>query len=328
MLRSLTCPSCRASVSVGDRFCEACGAELVSAAGAPSGSGQSHGAPQRFARCATCGKDAAAVDGYCSVCGARAADPRDHEELEVRGAAGVSDKGRRHHRNEDAMAVAAEPGAVYAVVCDGVSSTVDPHVASRAAVDAALLELAAGGADAPALDAAYDAARDAAVRIPHEAMPDLGPPSCTFLAAVVTDGRVSLASLGDCRAYWIGDDGARQLTYDDSWAVEQIEAGSLTVEEAYADPNGHMITRWLGLDADPEWRPRLTAFEPPGAGRLVLCSDGLWNYTLDPDELAAAAANEPGLLPLARRLTAFANDAGGADNITVVVVDIPLPKGD
>ena len=324
MAGGLTCPACGADASVGDRFCEACGGELApsTAAEAPEA-----GVGEPVA-CASCGSVAPVADGYCTTCGARAADPRDHEEVEVAGAAGVSDKGKRHHRNEDAMAIASEPGVVYAVVCDGVSTTVDPQVASLAAVTAALAALVAGGASEPALDAAYDAARDAALAVEAPPSPELGPPSCTFLAAVVTDRLVSFASLGDCRAYWMGDDGATQLTHDDSWATEQIEAGLLSVDEAYADPKGHMITRWLGRDADPAWRPRLTTFEPTAAGRLVLCSDGLWNYTLDPPALVQAAGNEPGLLALARKLTTFANDAGGADNITVVVVDIPLPKGD
>ena len=322
-----TCPSCGAPASVGDRFCEACGAELAASETAVA-SPVAPVAEGGGVACPSCGAVTPMADGYCSNCGTRAPDPRDHEEVEVAGAAGVSDKGKRHHRNEDAMAFAAEPGVVYAVVCDGVSTTVNPHVASLAAVTAALDALVAGGATTPALDAAYDAAREAALAVEFQPMPDLGPPSCTFLGAVVTDRLVSFASLGDCRAYWMGDDGATQLTHDDSWATEQIEAGLLSTEEAYADPKGHMITRWLGQDADPEWRPRLTTFEPRAAGRLVLCSDGLWNYTLDPPALVAAAGNEPGLLALAQRLTTFANDAGGADNITVVVVDIPLPKGD
>ena len=324
MNTSLTCATCTTPVAVGDRFCEACGAELTGASASETPSL----VPAPSPPCSGCGSSSAPVDGYCVVCGARAVDPRDHEELEMHGVAGVSDKGRRHHRNEDAMALAAEPGVVYAVICDGVSTTVNPHVASKAATTAALEALVVGGAERPALGPAYEAARAAAVATAFEPAPDFGPPSCTFLAAVVTDASISLASMGDCRAYWMGDGGARQLTHDDSWATEQIEAGTLTAAEAYLDPKGHMITRWLGPDADTAWQPRLTTFEPVSAGRVILCSDGLWNYTLEPAQLVAAAGDEPDLLAMARRLTTFANDAGGADNITVVVVDIPLPKGD
>jgi serine/threonine protein phosphatase PrpC len=83
----------------------------------------------------------------------------------------------------------------------------------------------------------------------------------------------------------------------------------------------HTITRWLGRDADPAWTPRLSQFRPDGPGRLVLCSDGLWNYAETAAEVAAAAAaGEP--LEVATRLVDFANGKGGHDNITVIVIDI------
>ena len=330
------CPSCGSPISATDRFCEACGHELApgatpadaGAAAAAAAVAAQPPAPANAPPCPACGATVGPVDGYCSECGAKAPAERDHQELSFPGVAAVTDKGKRHHRNEDAMAVAVEPGTVFAVVCDGVSTTVHPDLASLAAVTAALDALVHGGSDTPALDPAYDAGRAAALAVEFEPAADLGPPSCTFLAAVITDGRAEFASLGDCRAYWLGDDGARQLTRDDSWATEQIDAGLLAADDAYADAKAHMITRWIGRDADPSWRPVRTTFEPPGAGRLVLCSDGLWNYTLTPAELEQAAGREPDTFALARSLTAFANDAGGADNITVVVVDIPLPKGD
>jgi serine/threonine protein phosphatase PrpC len=99
-----------------------------------------------------------------------------------------------------------------------------------------------------------------------------------------------------------------------------------------ADPRAHTITRWLGADAPPpEARPRV--FVIPGPGRLLLCSDGLWNYTEQPAQLAAKVAEQPpdvGPLALAGFLTDYAKAAGGHDNITVVVADVPassLPGG-
>jgi len=116
------------------------------------------------------------------------------------------------------------------------------------------------------------------------------------------------------------------LTEDDSWAAEQIASGTLSPEEAYASPLAHTITRWLGHDADPGWLPRLARFEPPGPGRLLLCSDGLWNYAATAAEVATAMGpTDDGLLVAARRLVDFANQAGGHDNITVVLVDVVGP---
>ncbi len=75
-------------------------------------------------------------------------------------------------------------------------------------------------------------------------------------SARVWDGdEVTVGSLGDSRAYWIGADGARRLTVDDSWAREQVDAGVLDERDAEADPRAHAITRWLGADA-PDEPPR------------------------------------------------------------------------
>jgi serine/threonine protein phosphatase PrpC len=251
--------------------------------------------------------------------------PRDHTEVVDEGVAAVSDKGRRHHRNEDAFALRREDGGrVVAVVCDGVSTTVNPDLASQAAADAALAVLTGAGD----LTEAAAAAQRAVEGVDGEAQPpDLGWPSCTFLAAVVGAATVDLATMGDCRTFWLPAEGPPEmLTEDDSWAADQVGAGTLTADEAYASPMAHTITRWLGHDADPSWRPRLARFEPTGPGRLILCSDGLWNYAPDAADVAAVAGDPAdGPLPVAQRLVTFANEAGGHDNITVVVVDLPGP---
>lgn len=316
------CPTCGEPIAPGDRFCEACGSELPvtehAAAEPPAAP-----AAATTVVCPSCGTDGEPVDGYCGNCGMRLPAPRDHQELVLEGAAGVSDKGKRHARNEDAMALHVGERFVAAVVCDGVSTSVNPDVASQAAADAACAVLAGG----PDLDAAYDAARAAVLATEFEPHADLGPPSCTFLAAFVKDDCVTLASLGDCRAYWVAEGTATQLTVDDSWAELQIASGTLAPEEAYTHVNAHVITRWMAQDADPEWRPRILRFDVPGPGRLLLVSDGLWNYTLEPADLVAAMgpADQPlERIDLARRLVSFANKAGGSDNITVVVVDLPL----
>lgn len=318
------CPNCGEPVALGDLFCEACGNELpVTEALAPAPPEPEPAPPPPVAAavvCPSCGNEGEPVEGYCGVCGTKLPAPRDHQELVLEGAAGVSDKGKRHARNEDAMALFVGEGYVAGVVCDGVSTSVDPDVASQAAADAACAVLAAQ----PDLDAAYDAARAAVLATEFEPRGELSPPSCTFLAATVTNEKVTLASHGDCRAYWCAGGAVTQLTVDDSWAEVQIAAG-MPAAEAYNHALAHVITRWLSKDADPEWRPRIVPFDVPGPGRLLLVSDGLWNYTLEPAQLVAAMGDPPpDPVELARRLVSFANDAGGSDNITVVVVDLPL----
>jgi serine/threonine protein phosphatase PrpC len=136
--------------------------------------------------------------------------------------------------------------------------------------------------------------------------------------------------LGDSRAYWLaGGSGAARLSTDDSLAEEMIAEGTLAEAEAMASPQAHVITRWLGADlADPQ--PHVVRFEPPGPGVVLVCSDGLWNYQPEPAGLAElalpAAHTDP--LSTAAALVKFALDAGGIDNITVVLAPFPLMLSD
>lgn len=283
-----TCPSCGAEVAAGDAFCEGCG-EVLRTTPPPAA---------QAGACVSCRAAPESIqDGYCGECGLKQPAGRDHlEHVAAPHVAAVTDKGIRHHRNEDAFAVAVLPdGRVAAVVCDGVSSSSAADVASQAAADAALALLPDDAL------AAYDAARKAAATVPYAA--DSVPPSCTYLAALVDERGADLWNLGDCRAYWAAPEGVA-LTADD------------------ALPGTHTLTKWLGDDADPEWVPAHTRYDFPGAGRLLLVSDGLWNYA----ERPVPGEGDP--LSVARALVDLANGAGGADNITVVVIDVPAPRGD
>lgn len=319
------CPGCGAAAVDGDHFCEACGAELPGPDPGSTGPAVPAAIASKAPVCGSCG--AGLTDdgnGYCPVCGMKAPSPRDYTEFEAQGLGAVSDRGRTHPRNEDAFAVQGGD-EVAAVVCDGVSTTVNPDRASQAAADAALAVINADRRDAPLrLVDAYAAARTAVEAVEGDPRPPaLGWPSCTFLACIVAAMVVDVATSGDCRTYWLPATGdPALLTEDDSWAAEQVSTGAMSADDAYASPMAHTITRWLGRDADPGWRPRLVRFAAPGPGRLVLCSDGLWNYARTATDVAAAAG--PGeALGVARRLTSFANDRGGHDNITVVVIDLP-----
>ena len=122
----------------------------------------------------------------------------------------------------------------------------------------------------------------------------------------------------------IADGDSRQLTVDDSWASEQVAAGLLSAEEAARDRRAHAITRWVGSDAPPG--PPQVVVEPVhGVGRLVLCSDGVWNYASSPEALAALVERLPAEsspAAVARTLADVALERGGHDNITAVVVEL------
>ncbi|GAA5201410.1 protein phosphatase 2C domain-containing protein [Rugosimonospora acidiphila] len=323
-----SCPSCGADVGESDRFCEACRYDLVAgvATVAPARPGPrwltSTGAPNA---CGACGGTAFGPEGYCDTCGQRRPAGRDHSELDLGAVAAVSDIGHRHRHNEDAVAIGLLPGALAAVVCDGVSSSTRPDTASYPAVDAAaealLAALSGGDGPEPALEAAARAAQ-AAAALAGGAGPGGNPPSCTFVAGVVTADSVSVGWVGDSRAYWLPDRDAEPavLTTDDSLAG-RLAATGVPVAEVPQGATAGALVRWLGADAQ-DTAPHLVTIRPTGPGRLLVCSDGLFRYRPLPTELAAATpAGTP--IDTARGLVALALNAGGQDNVTVAVLPYP-----
>lgn len=327
----MTCPRCSAAVPDGARFCEACGANL-----APEPAKAA--APGDHCRCGA-GPDAKGADGYCSVCGlrwpvARAALPRDHVEVVLMPTfAGVTDRGKRHACNEDALALAAmseESGTAILVICDGVSSAQRADDASDAAAQtacASLREAVRGSCQdsEAALKAAILAAHEAACAVPTDPNQPKDPPGATLVAAFVRGGMVTLGWLGDSRAYWIGDTAATLLTHDHSWVNAVVDAGEMTEEDALRAPEAHAITRCLGPLNDGVPEPAILTVPLAGPGRLLLCTDGLWNYAPGTEQIAGlvrAAGADHDALGVCRSLVEFALSKGGRDNITVAMVSV------
>jgi len=265
----------------------------------------------------------------------------DHDEVDLGTAAGVTDRGLRHHQNEDAMALGSEQTlgglVVVAVVCDGVSSSRRGAEASYVAAQAALPILL----EAVRTSGDLAEASRAAVVAGRKSVAGLGEPegersATTFLSVVVARSDVTLCWLGDSRAYWLAEaeSDSVQLTHDDSVAGGMVEAGLATEEAAMALPHAHVLTRWLGaeaadLDDDPARTPHVEQYSPSGTGVLLACSDGLWNYLPEAAELARLALPRALTDPLgaADDMVHFAVDAGGADNITAVLIPYPVPQG-
>jgi serine/threonine protein phosphatase PrpC len=271
---------------------------------------------------------------------------RDHVEWDLGQVAGVSDRGLRHPRNEDAMDFAVadtEAGPIaVAIVSDGVSSAPRPNDASWLAVQTGITVLAEGvnhgGDPAEVSTEAVTAAGHALIGLAGND----GAPAATYVSAVVSPELVTVCWLGDSRAYWLAANapaapvgpndtvditgGSHRVTRDDSLAEEIVAAGLATMEEAMASPQAHVITRWLGADL-PEPEAHVEQFTPSGPGVLMLCSDGLWNYRPEAAELAAMALPTALTRPLdaAADMTKFAVEQGGFDNITVVLIPFP-PK--
>ncbi|MBH1933051.1 serine/threonine-protein phosphatase [Streptomyces sp. AV19] len=365
------CPVCQEPLEPADNYCGGCGVDL-SAAPASAAAGDSRarsavrlreadgrrpappGVPVQTAHdasgaagrraCAACRSGMIDDDGYCEHCGHAQPRERDHMEHETAGVAAVSDRGLRHHRNEDAYAVAttALPDggpAVLAVVCDGVSSAARSDEASAAASSGALAALeSALTAGVPAREATHRAILEAAERVSALAASDHRPrehqryqqenaPACTIVSAVITGELLTIGWVGDSRAYWVPDDRATQparLTEDDSWAAQMVAAGLLSEAEAYADERAHAITGWLGADAY-EVEPHTAAFHPDRPGVVIVCTDGLWNYAETAEQMAAVIPADARDRPLetARHLVGYALDGGGHDNVTVAVLPFP-----
>ncbi|MDH6135836.1 serine/threonine protein phosphatase PrpC [Kitasatospora sp. MAA4] len=343
MPQQTVCPTCAEPLDPDDVFCGVCGMNLSAPPPVPAPSTEPDFELEPAAGagpgCVHCGGRQVAPDGYCEACGGVQPRPRDHMEQSLPGVAGVSDRGVRHHRNEDSFMLAATslPGgasAVLAVVCDGVSSASRPDEASQAAAEAAsqslLSTLEQGVAAEPAMRQAILTAADAVAALAYDGTaptPHSNSPACTFVSTVAAAGVVTVGWVGDSRAYWIPDDreGAEpyRLTEDDSWAARMVSAGLMGEAEAYADARAHAITGWLGADAE-EVEPHTVSFTPHVPGVLLVCTDGLWNYAEAATQLADLVRADARADPLraARVLVDFAITAGGHDNITVAVLPV------
>lgn len=292
-------------------------------------------------RCPDCGAAGLAGDTFCEACGAAVAADRDaarhHLEIDAGAVAGVTDRGLVHRRNDDAVHVQADRGCAVLAVCDGVSASIGPDVAAQVAVqelgrwvEGALQQRAAqpNRAWVP-VELVRDAVARAAaavVAVPWQDDGSRDAPSCTAVLALWDGADLTVGWLGDSRAYWVDADGCQQLTVDHSWAEEQVGSGQLSREMAEADSRAHAITRWLGADAPADPCPT-TSLRPRRPGRLIVCTDGLWNYTPTADELGGFVLAQDSAEPLAvaRSLVRHAVSLGGHDNVTVAVADIVPP---
>ncbi len=235
-----------------------------------------------------------------------------------------TDIGKVRSSNQDAYSAGELPGGVaWAVVCDGMGGAAGGNVASSVSVKMIahsiddcyregmkpssiknLLESAISGANAYLFDMASN----------DEALNGMG---TTCVAAIIVDGYVYVAHVGDSRAYIIGKNGSlKQITRDHSVVQDLLEQGSLTADEAKNYPGKNIITRAIGVDKDISVDFGEEAFENEDI--LLICTDGLTNFVTEEDIIAATADGK--YFEYAERLVQLANEHGGGDNITVVSI--------
>jgi PPM family protein phosphatase len=221
-------------------------------------------------------------------------------------------QGMVRDQNEDAVyptSSGESTGEVLAIVADGMGGHVAGEVASRIAVNAA------ASSDLGAADRV--AASNRAIREEVSRDPGLEGMGTTMTLLKIDGTAATIGHIGDSRAYLLRDGDLRQVTEDHTVAAEYVAQGQLSAEEAATHPQRHMLLRTLGLtrfvNVD-EIKFYLIAWD-----RILLCSDGLTEMVTQDmiSEILASGTPDEVVWELVEK----ANEAGGVDNITVVVVE-------
>ena len=226
----------------------------------------------------------------------------------------ASDIGRARERNEDSYLVE-EP--LFAVA-DGMGGHRGGAVASSLALET-LQSVLRGDQTAPGV--LIEEIKEANQRVLDRGLSDreLRGMGTTLTALYTDDDKAHIAHVGDSRAYLLRDGSLKQLTEDHSLVQRMVMEGKLKPEEAERHPQRSILTRALGVD--PEVEPDTLTIDPVLAGdRLLLCTDGLTSM-IRTDAIEEILKDESDPQDAADRLVDQANDAGGEDNITVVVID-------
>lgn len=228
-----------------------------------------------------------------------------------------SDTGRVRSANEDSFLVRAP----LFVVADGMGGANAGEIASRTAVEVFAAGLDSGAGPESRLAATVAAAN----RTIHEnsmSDPSRRGMGTTITAALIGEDSVSIAHVGDSRAYLVRDGLISRLTQDHTLVDELVRQGRLTEEEAASHPQRSIITRALGPEPDVEVD---TFTQDLAEGDvLLLCSDGLTGMVSERDILETVSEARS-LAAAAKALVRSANEAGGRDNITVVLVRMATP---
>ncbi|MFN0071216.1 MAG: Stp1/IreP family PP2C-type Ser/Thr phosphatase [Chloroflexota bacterium] len=230
--------------------------------------------------------------------------------------AGLTDVGRKRKRNEDSFSITEAGDWMLCIVADGMGGHTGGDTASRLALEGAQQGFGLEGPVDQRLLAAVEQAnllvwREAEL---HPALMGMG---STFVSLAIFSDRYQIAHVGDSRAYFVSADSVQQITVDHSWVGEQVALGAMTADEAEKHPYRSAITRCVGCQptVEPDLQPE--QFIPVGSA-LVLCSDGLTNHVAD-DEIRDIAISQSASVAV-QQLIDLANERGGTDNITVIVV--------
>ena len=237
--------------------------------------------------------------------------------------AGTTDPGRVRACNEDSLLLLPEVG-VFAVA-DGLGGLDAGDVASSTALaylhDLCLSQCAVGGADSGDMLSRLDATIVAVNSRTYEHRLALGKNMATTLAVVQFESDAVLAAhVGDSRIYHWHEGILTQVSRDHSLVNQLCEQGALTASQAKQSPQRHIITRAIG--AEPNVLPSIKRVAVAPGDLLLLCTDGLTSMVGDADIAACFRTRPADCSWLIEQLVRLANEAGGHDNICVVLVAI------
>ncbi|HLJ42398.1 MAG TPA: Stp1/IreP family PP2C-type Ser/Thr phosphatase [Candidatus Acidoferrales bacterium] len=242
----------------------------------------------------------------------------------------LSDTGRVRENNEDSFRLAPELNLF--VVCDGMGGQASGEVASQLAAETIVAHCrdAETNPVLPLVGERIDGVSQAANRLAsavrlanrsvhqaaqqNEAQTGMG---ATVVAAQFMDERVTIAHVGDSRAYRLRNGELEPLTQDHSFIAEQVRHGLMTAEEASQSKLQNVLLRALGIEPDVEVEVSEELLME--GDTVLLCSDGL-THELSDEQIAAALCDAEETQEAASHLVELANQAGGGDNITVIVL--------
>ena len=232
-------------------------------------------------------------------------------------AAAASDRGRKRSSNEDAFGYSVEHG-VY-VVCDGMGGAAAGEIASSLAVDEVMRLLTNRDAARPLLEDAEAAVASAntAIFMRSQSNQNLNGMGTTLVSLLAEDQRGWLINVGDSRGYRMRNSHLEQITLDHSLVEEQVRMGRMDPAEALRSPFKNVITRALGTQSSIT--PDIFELENEPGDLFMLCSDGLTRELADPTIERILKLDLP-LQELCTRLVEAANNSGGHDNITCLLV--------
>jgi serine/threonine protein phosphatase PrpC len=233
---------------------------------------------------------------------------------------GVTDTGMVRPHNEDSFSsLALEIGTLF-VVADGMGGHDAGEIASRIAVDTVCQEMREGVEQSKDLLALVEhAVHQANTAVKQEGANRGSNMGTTLSVAFVADTTAYIANVGDSRIYWIENGSISQITEDHSLVAKLVAAGKLTREEARNHPKSNLLYRTVGTDSAIKVDTFRVGLKK--GGNLLLCTDGLWGMIAD-ENIHQVCAAEKDIKKICARLVRMANENGGHDNITAVVVKV------